>query len=56
LIAGMKGSHLSDYLHTVVQLPTNADKSDDDEVDSETTERYRDLVDTIQAWDAENAQ
>jgi hypothetical protein len=56
LIAGMKGSHLSDYLHTVVQLPTNADKSDDDKVDSETTERYRDLVDTIQAWDAENAQ
>jgi hypothetical protein len=56
LIAGMKGSHLSDYLHTVVQLPTNADKSHNNEVDSETTERYRDLVDTIQAWDAENAQ
>jgi ATPase subunit of ABC transporter with duplicated ATPase domains len=33
----------------------DADKADDDEVDPETTERYRDLVDTIQAWDAENA-
>ena len=34
----------------------DADKADDDELDPETTDRYRDLVDTIQAWDAENAQ
>ncbi|KAF8635381.1 hypothetical protein AX15_000386 [Amanita polypyramis BW_CC] len=33
-----------------------ADKSDDDEVDPDVRERYRELADSIMAWDAENAQ
>ncbi|PFH50595.1 hypothetical protein AMATHDRAFT_75493 [Amanita thiersii Skay4041] len=34
----------------------DGDKSDDDEVDPDVKERYRELADTIMAWDAENAQ
>lgn len=33
-----------------------ADKSDDDEVEPDVRNRYRELADTIIAWDAENAQ
>lgn len=34
----------------------DADKPEDDELDAEAAERYRDLAETIKAWDAENAQ
>jgi hypothetical protein len=34
----------------------DADKSDDEEVDPDVRNRYRELADTIMAWDAENAQ
>jgi hypothetical protein len=33
-----------------------ADKGDEEEVDGEARARYRELVETMQAWDAENAQ
>ncbi|PPQ80542.1 hypothetical protein CVT25_001575 [Psilocybe cyanescens] len=33
-----------------------ADKGEDDEIDHEARERYRELADTIVAWDTENAQ
>jgi hypothetical protein len=33
-----------------------ADKSDDDEVDPGVRDRYRELADSIMAWDTENAQ
>ncbi|KAF9528362.1 hypothetical protein CPB83DRAFT_791687 [Crepidotus variabilis] len=32
------------------------DKSEEDEIDSDARERYRELADTLLAWDAENAQ
>ena len=35
---------------------TDAGKDEDDELDAEATERYRELVETIRTWDAENAQ
>lgn len=34
----------------------DADKAEDDELNTEAAERYRELADTIKAWDAENAQ
>ena len=34
----------------------DADKGEDDELDAEATERYRELAETIRTWDAENAQ
>jgi hypothetical protein len=34
----------------------DADKGEDDEIDPEARERYRELRETIQAWDAENAK
>jgi hypothetical protein len=34
----------------------DADKAEDDELDPEAAERYRDLAETIKAWDVENAQ
>jgi hypothetical protein len=34
----------------------DADKGEDDELDAAATERYRELAETIRAWDAENAQ
>ena len=34
----------------------DADKGEDDELDAEATERYRELAETISTWDAENAQ
>ncbi|KAH9478703.1 Anucleate primary sterigmata protein A [Psilocybe cubensis] len=33
-----------------------ADKGEDDEIDNEARERYRELAETIVAWDTENAQ
>ncbi|KAF8962640.1 hypothetical protein BDZ97DRAFT_2059572 [Flammula alnicola] len=33
-----------------------ADKGEDDEIDHDARERYRELADTIMAWDSENAQ
>jgi hypothetical protein len=33
-----------------------ADKSDDDELDPDVRDRYRELADSIMTWDAENAQ
>lgn len=33
-----------------------ADRPEDDELDADAAERYRELTDTIRAWDAENAQ
>lgn len=33
-----------------------AGRNDDDEVDAEASTRYRELAETISAWDAENAQ
>ncbi|KAF8955357.1 hypothetical protein BDZ97DRAFT_1643748, partial [Flammula alnicola] len=33
-----------------------ADKGDDDEIDHDARERYRELADAIMAWDSENAQ
>ncbi|KAF8889574.1 hypothetical protein BD779DRAFT_1662013 [Infundibulicybe gibba] len=33
-----------------------ADKSEEDDIDAEARERYRELADTIIAWDSENAQ
>ncbi|KAF7965697.1 hypothetical protein HWV62_42209, partial [Athelia sp. TMB] len=32
------------------------DKGDDEELDTEATAKYRELAETIRAWDAENAQ
>ena len=32
------------------------DKSDDDQIDEVTRERYRELADTLVSWDKENAQ
>jgi hypothetical protein len=34
----------------------DADKGEDEEIDAEARERYRELRETIQAWDAENAK
>ncbi|RDB29713.1 Nuclear migration protein NUM1, partial [Hypsizygus marmoreus] len=33
-----------------------ADKSEDDEIEEQARERYRELADTLVSWDAENAQ
>lgn len=33
-----------------------ADKSEDDEIDEDARERYRELADTVLSWDSENAQ
>ncbi|KAG6333940.1 hypothetical protein ID866_5151 [Astraeus odoratus] len=34
----------------------DAERGDDEELDAEARERYRELADTIKAWDVENAQ
>src|SRR6266436_5714349 len=34
----------------------DADKGENDELDTEATKRYRELAETIRTWDAENAQ
>lgn len=34
----------------------DADKGEDEELDADATERYRELAETIRAWDAENVQ
>lgn len=33
-----------------------SDKGEDDEIDLEARERYRELADTVLSWDSENAQ
>jgi hypothetical protein len=33
----------------------DADKGEDDELDADAAERYRELAETIMQWDAENA-
>jgi hypothetical protein len=33
-----------------------AEKSDDDDIDEQARERYRELADTLISWDTENAQ
>jgi hypothetical protein len=34
----------------------DADRDDDDEIDVETRERYRELAQTVQNWDSDNAR
>jgi hypothetical protein len=34
----------------------DADKGEDEEIDDEARDRYRELAETIKAWDTENAQ
>ena len=34
----------------------DAERAEDDELDTDARERYRELAETIAAWDAENAQ
>ncbi|KAF8636910.1 hypothetical protein AX17_003161 [Amanita inopinata Kibby_2008] len=45
---------LEERIRQLQELET--DKSDDDELDSDVRDRYRELSDSIVAWDAENAQ